>query len=283
MPTITQVTRLRVSRIATHIHDKLQTIGQPVAFATQLVSLEPVRGLQVGLPFGHGLPVDTDFWSRIAERPLTVPVPENVAPKLRRAGVPLRYRGTLAAAAEVPRLEAHLHPFGVVTMTTIDLSWPAPVPLEQVWQQANQLEDEPATVTVADAERTTTLRQAAVEAAQSIVDRLTDPGQGEPLVLPPHRLATVISGVIDQPPTAMPAANSPMHLALHHLSAGDQVVAEPKTAYRHVGAGGTRTTHSRPTQEVVATGGISHGVDRLSPCREGKQVEFVSGVGQDYS
>jgi hypothetical protein len=231
MPGTTHVKRLRVSRIAARINDDLQVIGQPVAFAHRLASLEPVRGLRVGLPYGDDLPVDNDFWTRIAERRLTIPVPEEIAPKLRRACIPLRYRGTLAAAADVPRLEAHLHPFGVVAMTAVDLHWPEPVSLEQVWQQVDQLENEPATVTVGEDKRTTTLGQAAPEAAQCIVDLLTDPGASETLVLPPHRLVTVISGVIDQPPATMPTANSPLHLALHHLSAGDQVVAEPKTAF----------------------------------------------------
>lgn len=231
MPDSILVTRVRISHIGAHIHDKLREIGQPVAFAQRLAGLEPVRGLPVSLPFGNGLRADTDFWSRIAERRLTVPVRDDIAAKLRRAGVPLRYRGTLAVDAEVPRLEAHLHPFGVVVLTTVDLSWSRPVPLEQVGQQVNRLEGEPATVTVGDTKLATTLGQAAVEAARGLVELLTDPGQGESWELPPHRMTTIISGTIDTPPKAMPTAHSPLHVALHRLSAGDDVVAEPATAF----------------------------------------------------
>ena len=227
----TAVTRLRVSHVGARIHDGLREIGGPVAFAERLAGLQPVRGLPVTLPYGDGLPVDTGFWSRIAERQLTVPVPLDTAPKLRRALVPLRYRGTLAVDAEVPRLEAHLHPFGVVAMTTVDLCWPEAVPLEQVWQPVNQLDGEPATITAGGAQRSAPLGQAAVAAAQALVELLTDAGHGEPVDLEPYRLATVIDGALDQPPTTMPAANSPLHLALHHLSGGGDVVAEPATAF----------------------------------------------------
>jgi hypothetical protein len=228
---IVQVTRLRISHLGIRIHDKLQVIGEPVAFAQRLASLEPVRGLPIDLPFGDAFPVDTQFWSRIAERRLTAPMTEDCTAKLRRAGIPLRYGGALEAAAEAPRLEAHLHPFGVVAMTTVDLRWPDPVPLEEVWQPVRQLEDEPATVTVGGVKSATTLGQAAARAAQDLITLLTDPGQGDNWELPPHRLATVISGVVNEQPTAMPAANSPMHLALHQLSAGNEVVAEPSTAF----------------------------------------------------
>jgi hypothetical protein len=231
MQGITRVTRLRVSHVSTRIHDRLQVIGQPVAFAQRLSSLAPVHGLDVALPFGDGLPVDTDFWSRIAERRLTVPVPESIAPKLRTAGIPLRYRGTLETAADVPRLEAHLHPFGVVAMTTVDLRWSEPMPLGDVWRAVDRLDGESATIVLSDARRATTLGQAAADAATGLVGLLTLAGIGEALDLPPHRLVTVISGVGDVPPVAMPTANSPVHLALHHLSAGDRVIAEPATAF----------------------------------------------------
>jgi hypothetical protein len=233
MPGDFQVSRLRISHLAAGIHDRMQIIGGPVAFAERLTSLQPVQGLPITLPFGDDIPVDTAFWSRIAERSLTIPVSQVDAPKLRRAGVPLRYRGTLTMTAEVPRLEVHLHPFGVVAMTTVDLSWSAPVSFEQAWQPVRQLEDQQTIVTVGESTRTTTFRRAPVEAARGLVELLTNPGQGEAWELPSHRLASVISGVTETPSDVMPAANSPLHLALHHLSASDDVLAvpEPATAF----------------------------------------------------
>ncbi|GAA3158871.1 hypothetical protein GCM10010531_07790 [Blastococcus jejuensis] len=231
MSGIAEVTLLRVSHVSARIHDGLLDIGQPVAFAQRLTSPSPVRGLAVGLPFGDDVPIDTEFWSRIAEKPLRATVDESLAPKLRRAGVPLRVRGTLTAPAGTPRLELHLHPFGVVALTTVDLRWTDPVPLDVVSDRVQQLEEAPATVGVGPVSLEATLGQAARSAAQAVVTHLTDAGTGESWDPPPHRLATVISGRIDHPVDAMPPANSPLHLALHHLSAGGSVVADPATAF----------------------------------------------------
>lgn len=227
----TQLRRLRISRVGAKIHDQLQEIGEPVAFAQRLAHPQPLRGLPVGLPFAEDLPTDLTFWSRIAERKLQLPVPENIAPKLRRAGVPLRYRASLSTAARAPRLEAHLHPFGVAALTTVDLEWDQPVSLEQARQSLDQLEATPATVTVGDVNADTTLQDAATACAETLVQLLSDPGQGQAWELPGHRLVTVISGVVEEPLTEMPAPHSPLHLALHRLSAGDQAVADPATAF----------------------------------------------------
>lgn len=229
--TTTQLRRLRVSRVGAKIHDRLQEIGEPVAFAQRLAHPQPVRGLPVSLPFAEDLPTDLAFWSRIAERKLQLPVPGDVAPKLRRAGVPLRYRASLSTAARAPRLEAHLHPFGVVALATVDIEWDQPVPLEQARTVVDQLEAMPATVTVGDVAADTTLQDAATACAEALVQLLSVPGHGQAWELPSHRLVTVISGVTEEPVTEMPAPHSALHLALHRLSAGDQAVADPATAF----------------------------------------------------
>jgi hypothetical protein len=259
MPGRITVTRLRISHVAAHIHDSLDTIGAPVAFARRMASLEPVGGLPVSLPFGDQLPTDTAFWSRIAERELAVPVSQDVAPKLRRAGVPLRCRGTLAVDAEVPRLEAHLHPFGVVAMTTVDLRWPEPVTLDEVWQPVRQLAGQPATVTLGTRRRTTTLGQAAADATEELTALLSRPGRGSSWDLPPYQISTVISSATDQPMTAMPVANSPLHLALHRLSGGDEVFAEPASAFvaQWSGAG-----YTWPASNLLYL--LDHGLSLLS-------------------
>ena len=225
------VTRLRISHVAARIHDSLGDIGAPVAFARRLAGLEPVCGLPVSLPFGDHLATDTAFWSRIAERDLTVPVSADAAPKLRRAGVPLRCRGTLDVKAAVPRLEAHLHPFGVVAMTTVDLQWSEPVTLDEVWQPVRRLVSSPATATFGAMRRSTTLGQAAADSAKGLTEVLSRPVRAGTWDLPPYQISTVISSATDQPVTTMPVANSPLHLALHRLSGGDEVVAEPATAF----------------------------------------------------
>jgi len=246
MPGDVQVTRLRISYVAARIHDRLEEISDAEAFERLLTDPRPVRGLEIGLPFGDEFPVATKVWSRVTEgKALRTPLP---ADKLRLAGVPLRYRGGLAltediADIEVPILEAHLHPFGIAVMTTVDLAWPAPVPLgEDVTERLQEIGDVPAVVTVADQVAETALDQAAEMAATNLVGLLTDGDKGNVWDTPPHRLATVISGTITEPLAAMPAARSPLHLALHSLSAYQDVPAVPKPADAFVaqwnGAGG---------------------------------------------
>jgi len=231
-----QVTRLRISYIAARIHDRLQVVGGPVAFEQLLANPQPVRGLQISAPFGDGLRVDTEFWSLITETALSTPVPLEAATGLRRAGLPLRYRGSLVATedaegVEVPRLEAHLHPFGVVVMATVDLTWSQPVTLgDEVRQRVHELDNTPATMSVDGQETETTLGQAAVLGARSLVQLLTTGGQGTAWDISPHRLVTVISGNIVTPLKAMPTAQSPLHLTLHWLSADDKVLAVPDPA-----------------------------------------------------
>lgn len=236
MPGNVQVTRLRISYTAGRIHDRLEEIGGPAAFERLLANPQPVRGLQISVPFGDGLQVETEFWAQIAETSLSTPVSVELATKLRRAGVPLRYRGSLVTAedtggVEVPRLEAHLHPFGVAVMATVDLAWPEPLTLgDEVTQRVQELGDMPAAMSVAGQETVTTLGQAATLAAESLVRLLTTGGQGTAWDVSPHRLTTVISGAIAELRTAMPTARSPLHLALHWLSADDKVQGLPPPA-----------------------------------------------------
>ncbi len=226
------VTHLRVTRIAACVHDDIPVIGSPAAFAQRLADPQPVRDLPVTLPFAPGLKIDTNFWARIAEKPrLTAPIAVAIAPKLRRAGIPLRYRGTLDTAADLPRLEAHLHPYGIVALSTVDWHWSVPVPLDTVWQEVNEREDQAATVTVGSSLRTTTLGEAADAAVQALVDHLTEPARGNIWEAPSHRITTVISGSNFFPTNSMPPPNTPLHVALHRLASGDEIMAEPATAF----------------------------------------------------
>jgi hypothetical protein len=84
----------------------------------------------------------------------------------------------------------------------------------------------PTAMTVAGQETETTLGQAAAMAAVSLVRSLTD-GQGAAWDISPHRLVTVISGAMANPPTAMPTKKSPLHLALHGLATDGKALGVP--------------------------------------------------------
>jgi hypothetical protein len=244
-----EVTRLRVSHVSARIHDSLREIGEPVAFGHRLATLGDVRGLPLELPFGPTLAVDSDFWSTLDNnKTAPIPVPEDVAPRLRRAGVPLRVRGTLTCAEHEPRLELHLHPFGVVAMTTVDLSWTDPVRLDVVSDRVRELEIRPAEVSVGPVHRTAPVGRAAEEAARAVVDLLTVPGSGQSWDPPGHRLATVISGRIDPPVHAMPLPNSPLHVALHRLCGGGSAVSTPGKAFV---AQWTGSEYTWPSESLV--------------------------------
>jgi hypothetical protein len=136
-----------------------------------------------------------------------------------------------AGSVEVPILEAHLHSFGVTVMVSVDLAWPEPVPLgEEVRERVQEVDDAPVVITVADQEEETTLGRAAATAVASLVGVLTTDGQGASWDMSSHRLATVISCAIAEPLEAMPIARSPLHLALHWLSADDNVLDVPEPA-----------------------------------------------------
>lgn len=224
---------MRVSYVAGQIHDSLRVIGQPVAFEDRLRGLQPINGLVVTLPFAYDAQPDTDFWLRIAERQqVDEPLSTTVAANLRRKGVPLRHRASIVAAPLIilPRLELHVHPFGVVAVCSLDLSWSPPQPLGKIPRELAIAEAERASVTVGSAMWEGPIRDVARQAASRTVGLLGDPGAGTTRQIPMHRVATVISGTLLKPLDALPAPNSALHLALHQLSSGDSIVAQPSSA-----------------------------------------------------
>jgi hypothetical protein len=234
MPESVFASVIRVSYVAGQTHDGLQVIGQPGAFADRLRTLEPVHGLEVTLPFSHEAPVDTTFWLRIADKhQLGLPLSTGVAASLRRSSVPLRHRASLTVPPPitVPRLELHIHPFGVMAITSVDLSWSEPRPLTEVPAELINAEAKPASVTVGAKTLECLMREVANLAASSTIDLLGDPGVGTARVIPVHRVVTVISGTLTEPLKALPTPNSALHLALHQLSSGGSIVAEPSSAF----------------------------------------------------
>ena len=234
MPESVLASVIRVSYVAGQIHDRLQLIGQPTAFADRLSSLEPIHGLGVTLPFAHDAPVDTSFWLRIADRQqVELPLSSAVAAGLRRSGIPLRHRASLAVPPPItlPRLELHMHPFGVMGICSVDLSWSPPRPLEEVPAELGNAEAKLVSVTVGAETRQCLVGEVASLAASWTVDLLSNPGVGITRAIPVHRVATVISGTLSRPLEALPAPNSALHLALHQLSSGGSIVAQPSSAF----------------------------------------------------
>lgn len=224
-----RVTRLRVSRIAGHIHDRIRVIGDPDGFENQLTNPQEVRGLRVSLPFAPDLHTDKSFWDMAAEKSLTIPLAN--ARKASSASVPLRYRAQLNAPAETPRLEAHIHPFGVVAMATVDLTWPDPVAIEDLPKRVSEIESQEVEVNVADGTRRTTFDQVAVAACEEVVKRLTDDGVGNSWPAQEHRLVTIVSGNYEDWPEEMRDLPAPLCKALHFLSAGGQIISNPANAF----------------------------------------------------
>jgi hypothetical protein len=234
MPESVFASMIRVSYVAGQIHDRLQVIGQPGAFADRLRTLEPLHGLEVTLPMAHDIPVDTTFWLRIADKQqLDAPLSMTVAADFRRSGIPLRHRASLLAPPEItmPRLELHVHPFGVMAISSVDLSWSQPRPLTEVPAELTNAEAKPASVGVGAETRECLVREAASLAASRTVRLMSDPNEGTTRVIPTHRIVTVISGTLSEPLQTLPTPNSPLHLALHQLSSGGSIVAQPSSAF----------------------------------------------------
>jgi hypothetical protein len=224
----------RVSYVAGQIHDRLQGIGQPGAFADRLRTLAPIQGLKVTLPFGQYTPVDTRFWLRIADRQqVDLPLSTTVASNLRRSGIPLRHRASLIVPPPValPRLELHVHPFGVMAICSADLRWSPNHPLGAVPAELADAEAKTASVTIGAETRQCPMREVASMAASWTVDLLGDAGVGTTRAIPAHRVTTVISGASSEPLEVLPTPNSALHLALHRLSAGGSIVAQPSSAF----------------------------------------------------
>lgn len=227
-----QARRLRVSYVAGRIHDQVREIGGEQSFARRLVDLAPVCGLAVDLPFAPDVATDHGFWRSIAERDLAVPLSERDAGHCRRSGVPLRWGGRMQAPGTVaPRLEAHLHRFGVVVIATVDLMWDDAVSLSEAARRVEALGSLDGTIQVGAHTIGTTVASAAIASADALISIIGDP-QGRAWTMPAHRLVTVIDGVGGEFDVgAMPAAGSPLHVALHRLAGGDDAIASPSAAF----------------------------------------------------
>lgn len=229
----TLVRQLRVSVVATRITNPAG-LG-PNTFQDLLADPAPVfRGLPLTLPYAADTRPDLRFWSMLLDGVTLdagLVIPE-FARKLRKFGVPLRYAATIAVPA-VPglglaRIEAHLLPYGVAAVATVDLTWPRLVPLSSAQVDVETRLATPTTVTGAGRALDTTLDDAAGALANLLVDHLGGP---EPRVRPDYRLTTVIEGSFAPTPRKMPAPNDFLHAALHQLSGGDDAPATPDTAF----------------------------------------------------
>lgn len=230
------VSRLRVSYVAATVNDGIKDIGGPQAFAQRLRSLAPVQGLPVTLPFEKHLPIDLEFWTHITDgAPLTAPISDDLAPKLRRAGLPLRVHGQVRLGAvpaepavSAPRLELHLHPFGVAAAFTVDLSWTRTVPLSVAEEGLRAIEDAQAHVALGGTQNDGAIKTAVTAATGMAVNLLAGTGSGTwPSTA--QRIATVVQG--GPPIEKMPRGGSDLHLALHKLSSGGAAPAAPSTAF----------------------------------------------------
>ena len=224
-----RIERLRVSYIATRIHARLcDEIRHPDAFA-ELFTRAPVmvQELRLTLPYEINVPsADSRFTSEIAECPSLKTMPDGpLSKKFRRAGIPLRHQCRLEVGAspspELARLalEARVHPFGIVTIATADLLWSPRVSLAQAQGRVEDLQQAKVTANVARVRIKTILSSAAAEAANALVQKLSNDGNAATSI-PDYRIATIIAASVDQDPAAMPAHQGPVHQALHFLSCG---------------------------------------------------------------
>lgn len=224
-----RVRRVRVSRVAGHIHNALRTIGSPSEFERQLANPRTVCGLPVSLPFAPNTPVDKEFWETVVDGSLTIPI-QNPGKAASRA-VPLRLQARLDAPAEIPRLEVHIHPFAITAAATVDLKWPDAVGIDEVLNCVQDLEEKQVSVSVGDAVRPTVFRQAAVAASEQVGALLADKQYDISWDAPQHRLVTVIDGDFDVRPTAMPDPASALCLTLHYLAGGQEALPDPRNAF----------------------------------------------------
>lgn len=235
----TLVARLRLSQVATRIHDHLAHVGLPGEFQEILAARRPVSGIEVTLPYSDDTPVDTAFWSTIAEnRSLSQTVNEALAKILRRHGVPLRHRAAVeidnppgGASAGPSYAEVHLHPFGAVGVTTIDIVWRDALPLAEVWSLVDEMQSTAARITVANAEIATTVGEGSAAVARRVVEVVAEPGGREWIVPSDYRIVSVIDGSVRPLPAAMPPPSSAMHGALHYLCGGTDPLASPGDAF----------------------------------------------------
>ncbi len=227
-----EISAIRASYVTARVHDRLANdLGGDDEFAQRLVDLKTIRGRTVALPFAKDLPVDTRFWSRLAQSTVQVPVSPEQAKGLRRAFVPLRWANAVVAGKISPRIEVHLHRFGVVAIATIDLAWEAPVPVEEVWSRLAQAEEQALQVTTGADTVDTTVRDASLEFAIRLAAGIQAQPSSTSTASSTRRIVTIIDGTSDAPLHEMPPENSPLHIALHRLANGDDVIAAPAAAF----------------------------------------------------
>ena len=227
-----KVSFIRSSYVSVRVHDGLVSdLGSDEHFLQRLVDLKAIRGWPVTLPFAKNLPIDSGFWSMAAETPLQGPVSLQQAGKLREHFVPLRWANAVVAGKKSPRIEVHLHRFGVVAIATLNLQWERSLPLEEVWSRLAGAEAQSLRVTIGTQAIDTTVREAAREVAISLADNLEEEQSSVLTDCSTRRLVTIIDGESDAPFNKMPPENSPLHVALHHLASGDSVIAAPAAAF----------------------------------------------------
>jgi hypothetical protein len=209
----------------------MQGVGNPDAFAALFAAPAPVNGVSLELPFDpDNAPVDTAFWSALAEWKTKSALTLDDGRRLRRAAVPLRHRGALTAQVVTPRLEAHVHPFGIGVLSTFDLTWEPPLPLSEVWEEIDQASKQPAQGTLGGVIFKSTLSNATQVGAATLLKAFESPA-GHTWPVGDHRIATVIDGVVAGAPKGMPVAKDAVHVAIHRLSAGGLVLPPPGNAF----------------------------------------------------
>lgn len=227
-----KVSAIRASYVTAHVHDRLaDDLGGDAEFAQRLVDLKPICGRTVTLPFTKDLPVDMQFWSRIAQHPVQLTVSPNHAKDLRRAFVPLRWANAVVTGKISPRIEVHLHRFGIVAIATIDLTWEKTVPVEEVWNRLAETEEQALQVTIGTATSITTIRNSSRDFATHLAVGIQKEPSSISTVLSTRRIVTIINCKSDAPLQEMPSDNSPLHIALHRLASGDDAIAAPAAAF----------------------------------------------------
>jgi hypothetical protein len=307
----TVVTRLRVSRVATRIHDRMGEVGHPDEFKALLQSPEPVQGLELTLPYidAEQTPADVAVWSMIAETPLSGPVNAAAAKKMHREAVPLRMRAALTVeggqlGGEPPYTEVHVHPFGAVGIATAELTWEEPEPLADAWSTIADVQERAASLTIAGQTTSTTLGGAAGAAAAQVVALLCEAGGLERQEVPDYRVTTVIDGAIEPMPNAMPAYASPLHRSLHYLCGADDPPLLPEKAFLPTWAGGEfqyweqhlaymvdrgaalwrlSAPHGAAAPAFHAAARASHRIGRADRGLDVVVLGWAKGMGQDRS
>lgn len=237
-----QVSRLRISYVTSRVHSAKTSIGRPNAFIDHLLRLGQgghvtiPAGLEASLPFNADDPVAWEFWeaTKEATKPggrLRPPANLDEAKALFAARIPLRHQAKLIlqppSSFQDPRLEALLHPFGWTILVTVDLTWEHPVPLQDAAQVLDDHQSEPAQVLLQNSILDTTIREAADEAADELSRLLATDRSWSPGV---HRLATVISGLVDLEPVIAAPRGGEVLKALHQLACGTTPPPDPAHA-----------------------------------------------------